>query len=528
MTESYWIDESLKRKTVQDFIDKAKKLYPVLIHKYKKPVSYTEQRAKDEWLPTKEYLSGTTWIELKKDDCVIYDFGHHTVGYITLDFDSKGSPQDAPAFLHIKFGERKKELFEDSANHEGWLSKSWIQEEWYHIDELPLLLNMQRRYAFQYLMIEVIDVSKKYRLVVKDVRCDAVSAVDTKLIQPLKTKDELLRKIDEVSIRTLANCMQTFFEDGPKRDRRLWLGDLYLQALTDYSTFKDYGMVKRCLYLFAGLTAENGMMGANVFAEPKFVVDDTFFFDYSLLFVYTLADYAQITGDLETVQELWPSAYRQIELARDKFNDQKLFIEDSQPCFIDWKDGLSKQASAQAIFIEALIRAAEIVDLLKTQGRVLIAESAEMLRREADLYKESAMQYLWSDTDQLFYSGSQKQISYASQVWMILAGVVKGESASRLIRHCIEVNPDMNMVTPYMNHYFVEALIKWGEKELAMEHIKKYWGGMIEKSADTFWELYNPDDPEETPYGSSMVNSYCHAWSCTPTYFLRGALDDMI
>ena len=44
---------------------------------------------------------------------------------------------------------------------------------------------------------------------------------------------------------------------------------------------------------------------------------------------------------------------------------------------------------------------------------------------------------------------------------------------------------------------------------------------MIHDGADTFWELYNPYNREESPYGSSMVNSYCHAWSCTPTYFLR-------
>ena len=32
----------------------------------------------------------------------------------------------------------------------------------------------------------------------------------------------------------------------------------------------------------------------------------------------------------------------------------------------------------------------------------------------------------------------------------------------------------------------------------------------------------NPANPDESPYGSPIVNSYCHAWSCTPAYFLRG------
>ena len=34
---------------------------------------------------------------------------------------------------------------------------------------------------------------------------------------------EFLQKIDAVSLNPLCNCMQTVFEDGPKRDRRLWI-----------------------------------------------------------------------------------------------------------------------------------------------------------------------------------------------------------------------------------------------------------------------------------------------------------------
>lgn len=32
----------------------------------------------------------------------------------------------------------------------------------------------------------------------------------------------VLRRIDEVALRTLRNCMQTVYEDGPRRDMRLW------------------------------------------------------------------------------------------------------------------------------------------------------------------------------------------------------------------------------------------------------------------------------------------------------------------
>ena len=80
------------------------------------------------------------------------------------------------------------------------------------------------------------------------------------------------------------------------------------------------------------------------------------------------------------------------------------------------------------------------------------------------------------------------------------------------------------MVTPYLYHHYVQALMNCGEQEKALQEIKRYWGGMIDAGADTFWELYNPEDPLESPYGSNMVNSYCHAWSCTPSYLLREIL----
>ena len=77
------------------------------------------------------------------------------------------------------------------------------------------------------------------------------------------------------------------------------------------------------------------------------------------------------------------------------------------------------------------------------------------------------------------------------------------------------------MVTPYMMHHFIEALTNLGEKAEAMSELRRYWGGMILEDADTFWEVYHPGHPNESPYGSMSLNSYCHAWSCTPAYFLR-------
>ncbi|KAF8586300.1 glycoside hydrolase family 78 protein [Ramaria rubella] len=81
---------------------------------------------------------------------------------------------------------------------------------------------------------------------------------------------DLLRKIDQVALRTLDNCMQTVYEDGPRRDRRLWIGDIRLQSITNYATFRDIRLAKRCYYLLAALPVDDeGRISACIFERPQ-------------------------------------------------------------------------------------------------------------------------------------------------------------------------------------------------------------------------------------------------------------------
>ncbi len=64
-------------------------------------------------------------------------------------------------------------------------------------------------------------------------------------------------------------------------------------------------------------------------------------------------------------------------------------------------------------------------------------------------------------------------------------------------------------------------MIRCGMAEEAREKLMAYWGGMIDRGADTFWEVYDPNDDFKSPYGFFPINSYCHAWSCTPVYFIH-------
>lgn len=455
--------------------------------------------------------------QLKKGDEIILDFGDHQVGYLNLQLDYEGSHPDAPVWLRIHFAEQPVELFENAKDYHGWISSSWIEEEQIHVDVIPSVVKLPRRYAFRYVKIEILDISSKFSLVVKDAICTAVSSADDSQLSEYVTDNALHKRLDQIACRTLHNCMQTVFEDGPKRDRRLWLGDLRMQALANYETYQNDAMVKACLYLFAALPMENGQMGACLFLDPTPEVDDTVMFDYSLFYIATLRDYFERTKDMETLKDLWPTALCQIYIAEEKIGEKGV-VSDSDVlgwCFVDWNLELNKQASAHGIYMYALKAAIELADCLGEK------EEQEKLLEVYTHAKADALKVFWDDTLECFVSGAAKQVSMASQVWMILGGAVEGEEAINLLARMDGMTNKIDMVTPYMYHNYIDALIKLGEKSKALEKLEAYWGGMEKLGADTFWELYNPANPNESPYGGTIVNSYCHAWSCAPAYFLR-------
>lgn len=519
MTQGF--QQSDQHRTVRrdDFLQQAQQLEPQLHHTQHIPCGEVLLTADAQHPHGWRTTPGRTLPQLEAQRCntgdeFIIDLGTHCVGYLQLHCAAVGSPQDAPVHLQFIFGETSAEVAEDFASYQGWLSSSWLQQEDCYLDVLPATLALPRRYCCRFIKIRVVATSLKFGVQLSDMRFTSVtSAGELPARQPFS--DPLLAQIDDISVLTLKNCMQSVFEDGPKRDRRLWLGDLRLQALVNYATFRQNDLVKRCLYLFAAVPRADGMVPANVFIQPEVVADDTYLTDYSLLFIATLADYYASTDDLACVRALWPTAWRQAELALERLDARGLLSDsDEWWAFIDWHSELNKQAAAQGVLIYCLQKALLLAD---------VAEPAKVAPLNAALQrlKTAAMQHLWQPESGFFTSGAAKQISWASQVWLVLADVGDTAFQAALLDRLQTHAPDIRLQTPYMMHHYIEALLKCGMRTTAEAEVKAYWGAMAQQGADTFWEVFDPQQPRFSPYGSSLINSYCHAWSCTPAWLLR-------
>lgn len=449
-------------------------------------------------------------------DGFILDFGEHLTGYFSFSLRSFGVPVDAPVRLEFIFGETPVEVAEPFEPYEGSLTRSWFQDEVVNVDDVPQTVQLPRRYAFRYVKVTVVSCSTHGKPGFSGFLTEAVTSADENHLVPFTPNNAADATLDRISLETLRECMQTVFEDGPKRDRRLWLGDLRLQALANYATYRNYDLVKRSLYLLAGTATEQGLVSTCAFERPEPVRGGNSILDYTALFASTVLEYLEASGDWGTAEDLWPLVLKQLEFTLGMVNEEGLFVPSKDWwLFVDWHSTLDKQAPEHAIVLVGLRATMQLAVKLGRQKDVAFIPG--MIARMED----AAQQQLWDESLGMFVSGPDRQVSWASQAWMVLAGIPSVEQGRRAMLNVMANPAAEKPVTPYMYHYVVEALLAVGLADEAADLLHDYWGGMVRKGADTFWEVYIPDDDRASPYHSHLMNSYCHAWSCTPTYFLR-------
>jgi len=266
----------------------------------------------------------------------------------------------------------------------------------------------------------------------------------------------------------------------------------------------------------AGTSDSTGLLYGTAFERPFVHPQEHHPIDYCLLYNSVLTDYYHATSDSATIRDLWPIAKQQVLHLLPFISKEEIFnLPNQWWAFVDWNSRLEKQAALQGIIIYSLNCTLELAKILhKTEEVAFLPKLIEKMQK-------ASKKTFFDQKLKLFVSGNSKQVSTASQVWMILSGTVTPLEGKQMLGQLDRQQDVIKPGTPYMYHYVLEAMIYCGMFDEAKQLIASYWGGMIEKGADTFWEVYVPDNDFISPYNSYQINSYCHAWSCTPNYFLR-------
>lgn len=93
--------------------------------------------------------------------------------------------------------------------------------------------------------------------------------------------------------------------------------------------------------------------------------------------------------------------------------------------FFDWKERLDKQASLQGCVIWAYKHTLELAKMLGKEKEV------SNLPALIDKMTKAAHKNLYDPAQGVFISGSARQISYASQAWMVLSGVASPQEGAK-------------------------------------------------------------------------------------------------
>jgi alpha-L-rhamnosidase len=337
----------------------------------------------------------------------------------------------------------------------------------------------------------------------------------------LRTSDPVVDAVYAAARRTVLRCTHDYVEDGPKRDRLLWLGDLAATADVFAKAVGDCRPLRRSLLLAAATQLRTGAL-PGVGPHPN----DLVVADYVPQFARALHAYVVATGDLETAELLLPTLGRALHFLAERQGAEGLVGPEEETdwwVFLDWDrrepfgSPVAKRGHviALSLLTAAALRAgAAIASWLGSERRR--AEWAE----RGDLLVERVRERAWDDDQRLLVDwvrGGERarHASRFTNAWGVIAAV--GTPAERgLMADALAGARLEPTTTGYGQTYNVDALFRAGRAEAALAIVRRYWGTMLARGATTFWESFDPDEDPATElnlYGRRYAVSRCHGWS---------------
>ena len=429
---------------------------------------------------------GTSPSRGRQEGAILYDFGRETFGYLKL-HHLRGT-------VHVCYGESREEALDRE-----------------HCETLDILHGGEEpgSKAFRYVC-----VSKEDGACYDSVTMDYEYApFDPARSGSFRCSDDELNRIWEVAAYTLELTTREFFCDGIKRDRWIWSGDAIQSYLMNYYLHFDTECVKRTIRQLRG-------------KDPVTTHINTIM-DYTFFWFISIGDYYSYTADMKFVNEILPHMRSLMDFVQARLNHQHM--AEALPgdwIFVDWTDFHMPKQGALAFQQILLYKSYKVMAKLHhAAGQESYAHHYDRLMRELH---NAIIQHFWSPDECTFIHAIHKgapvtQVNRHTNTMAIIHADIS-TIQSQAIRQSVFLNPLLPPITtPYMQFYELEARCMLNLHHQVLQHIKQYWGGMLQQGATTFWEKYDPDEQGSqhlAMYGRPYGKSLCHAWGAAPLYLL--------
>ncbi len=329
--------------------------------------------------------------------------------------------------------------------------------------------------------------------------------------------DEMLTRIWYTGAYTAHLCMQEDIWDAPKRDRARWMGDLHVSGAVINLAFADRFLMEQTMQRLRD-DAQGGTPNTDT---PRQHVNGIP--GYSSAWICGLADFHRHIGDYDYLNKQHDSLISLLEYMRGDLDGRGVFanLHKAWP-FVDWapdfnKDGPRARAATHLFMVKA---AREAVFLLYEMGD---QAGGKKYASWATSLSEAAQQYLADPKTNTFSDRRQ------DNAMAIYAGVAtKVQTQAIYDKILTPTSPAWQMIaTPYYNNYVIYAMSMAGHTNDTLGVLRKYWGGMLDEGATSWWEGYDPrwvktdfHSHLQADDGTGYFVSLAHGWSAGPTSWL--------
>ncbi len=318
-----------------------------------------------------------------------------------------------------------------------------------------------------------------------------------------RSDDERLNRIWETGVYTVHLNCQEFIYDGVKRDRLVWMGDLYPEIRTLLAAFNETALIEKSLDFIRDHTPEDQWMnGAS---------------SYSCWWIISQRDLYLYRGNYAYLKEQKGTLTRLLNrLFACVGSDGAETLTEWR--FLDWStadDDKIKHAGLQGLLAWTFDCGADLASELNDPRLALRCRVAASKLRSC------------------VPDCCGNKIAAAMQ---ILGGVAEAE---KLNAEILRNRPDRGISTFY-GYFVLLARAAAGDTAGALEVIRNYWGGMLDFGATTFWEDFDLDwtrnafgidslpvpgkDDIHGDFGKhcyrGLRHSLCHGWAGGPAAFL--------
>ncbi len=366
------------------------------------------------------------------------------------------------------------------------------------------------RRAFRYLQLEATGGL--------EVALDEITLFDTRYpVEPLgsfRSEDERLSRIWQVGADTVSACMGDNWEDCPTREHAQYPGDAYVEFPIALYAFGDFELSAKGLRQFGRSLSKEGFVNGRWPSSHIL----PWLLNYELFWISWLADHARWSGDLALVEKLFPAVLTVLAYHRGFYDNDGLLRVPGKLTWEQFTDHLDVDSRGevtghQCNFYKGLLDAAFLAELAGHP------EEARLLRDEALAVQEAAWRLLYVPEKGLYtdcrLEGEPSEVfTRQSNCWAIWSGLAP-EEAWQGLWEAMQKASLPTIKNPWSQFFVLEAMAKLGLYSEALPLIEEYYGGMLDRGAITWWELFDPAWPEDTQPGS-----LCHGWSGAPTYFL--------